>query len=239
MFYGYYMENRSQSLVPQKIVVLAAFLVCALLVGALFSLSSAKANGVQASSQENAGQPGGAAGDPEVGGGQVIAEKTLGSARLDLNALARQDSIDESDNARWSLVRGTPAGEKVYSAGKAVNWKALRKVSASGAYRLPAGSSWSFNATFADGPGYKNASGVLAGGHCALATVFRGAAIQAGLPTKAKPHAWPIPGFPLAQTVNIWWGRDDLVIRNTTGHDLYLAWNLTPDGITTSVTVSQ
>ena len=219
-------------------VALAAFLVCALLVGALFSLPGAKASGVQASSQENAGQPGGAAGDPEVGGGQLVTGKTLGSAHLDLNALARQDNIDESDNARWSLVRGTPAGDKVYSAGKGVDWKALRTVSASGAYRLPAGSSWSFNATFADGPGYKNASGVLAGGQCALATVFRGAAIQAGLSAKAKPHAWPIPGFPLAQTVNIWWGRDDLTIKNDAGQDLFLKWELSPGGVSVSVTTS-
>jgi hypothetical protein len=79
------------------------------------------------------------------------------------------------------------------------------------------------------------ASGVLAGGHCALATVFRGAAIQAGLPAEAKPHLWPIPGFQLSETVNIWWGRDDLLVHNTTSQDLSLAWELTPQGVGVSV----
>jgi hypothetical protein len=159
----------------------------------------------------------------------------LGSAFLDLNQLAEQNSIDESDNARWSLVRGTPAGSRVYDSANGVNWEALRQVTASGSYRIPAKASWSFNNTFADGPGYKIASGVLAGGHCALATVFRAAAIQANLPTQAIPHRYPIPGFPLNETVTIWWGRDDLTVENTTAEALDLNWALSPGGIEISI----
>jgi len=53
----------------------------------------------------------------------------------------------------------------------------------------------------------------------------------AGLPTEARPHAWPIPGFTRQETVNIYWGRDDLAVHNTTGWDLYLVWALSPSGV--------
>ena len=165
----------------------------------------------------------------------VPAATLLGSAFLDLNRLATANSIDESDNARWSLVRGTSSQDDVFSPASGVDWQTLRTLSQSGSYDLPDGNTWSFNETFGGGPGYKMASGVLAGGHCALATVFRGAAIQAGLPNQAIPHQWPIPGFPLDETVTIWWGRDDLLIHNPTGQDLSLNWDLSPQGIKISI----
>ena len=160
-----------------------------------------------------------------------LASTLLGSAFLNLDWLASANSIDEADNARWSLVRGTPGQAEVYSPASGVDWETLRTLSQSGSYNLPDGNTWSFNETFGGGPGYKMASGVLAGGHCALATVFRAAAIQAGLPTQASPHRWPIPGFPLNETVNIWWGQYDLLVHNTTGKDLSLDWELSPQGI--------
>jgi vancomycin resistance protein YoaR len=116
-----------------------------------------------------------------------------------------------------------------------VDWQTLRTLNQSGSYDLPAGNTWSFNETFGGGLGYKMASGVLAGGHCALATVFRAAVIQAGLPNQAIPHHWPIPGFPLDETVTIWWGRDDLLVHNTIGLDVSLNWDLSPDGIKISI----
>jgi hypothetical protein len=163
------MENPTESLQPHEIAPFAVLIVAALLVGLLLSIHSAQAA---------ASQPGGNSPQPAA----ARPASALGSAHLDLNALTRADNIDETDNLRWSLVRGTPAGSKVDRASNGVDWAALRTVSAEGSFRLPAGSSWSFNATFGGGPGYKPASGVLAGGQCALATVFRAAAIKAGLP---------------------------------------------------------
>jgi hypothetical protein len=162
-------------------------------------------------------------------------QPVLATATLDMARLAKSNTIDEADNARWSLVRGSPSGAKLYQSKTGVDWKTLRQVSQSGTFTLPAGKFWSFNQTFRDGVGYKIASGVLAGGHCALATVFRVAASRAGLPTEARQHRSPIPGFTLAESVNIWWGRDDLIVRNPTAQDLTLAWALTPDAITVSV----
>lgn len=228
------MDTHTQSLFPQQLVVLAAILISGLLVFALFLLPGTEAGG-QSSVSAQAAALAGPAGDSQ---GHGKAPAVLGSAHLDLNALTHQNNINETDNARWSLVQGTPAAAKVSENGSSVNWKALRDLSTSGAYHIPAGGSWSFNAAFGNKPGYKNASGVLAGGQCALATVFRGAAIQAGLPNQAKPHKYPIPGFPLDQTVNIWWGRDDLIIKNDTSQDLYLSWDLSPDGVIVSVTSS-
>lgn len=153
----------------------------------------------------------------------------LGQAQLDLNALAQDYSIDDVDNIRWPLVRRSASAGEVYHPDTGVDWAALRPIGQSGTILLPAGFAWSFNETFQRGPGYKDALGVLAGGHCALATAFRAAAAQAGLSTESLPHARPFPGYPLEQTVNIWWGRDDLVVRNTTGQDLVFVWTLSAD----------
>ena len=164
-----------------------------------------------------------------------VADGVLGRAYLDLNKLAQAYSVDDADNVRWSLVRRTPAAAQIYNREAGVDWETLRHLAETGTILLPAGFSWSFNETFQRGPGYKEAEGVLAGGHCALATTFRAAAIQAGLPTEARPHAGPIPGFPLEETVNIWWGRDDLVVRNTTHQDLYFIWEVTTDEVAVAV----
>lgn len=144
--------------------------------------------------------------------------------------------MDDVDNIRWSLVRRTSAAGNVYRPEAGVEWSALRAIAESGTILLPAGFAWSFNETFQRGPGYKDALGVLAGGHCALATVFRAAATQAGLLAESLPHARPFPGYPLEQTVNIWWGRDDLVIRNTTDQDLVFVWALESDRLQVTVT---
>lgn len=171
---------------------------------------------------------------PEAG--QASPARILARAHLDLNEFSRTNSIGEADNARWSLLRRTPAAAQVYHPEGGVDWHTLRGLTQTGTILLPAGFTWSFNETFKEGPGYKEAGGILAGGHCALATVFRAAAIQAGLPTEARPHAWPIPGFPLEQTVNIYWGRDDLLVHNTTGQDLYFVWTVSPDSLEVSLT---
>lgn len=165
-----------------------------------------------------------------------VPAEVFGRATLDLVTLAQANSLDEADNARWSLIRRSPAADLVYQEGKGVDWEALRSVTQSGTILLPAGFTWSFNETFKEGLGYKEAGDIIAGGHCALATVFRAAATQAGLPTEARPHATPIPGFPLDQTVNIYWGRDDLLVHNTTGQDLYFLWSVTPERVEVSVT---
>ena len=204
--------SRPQAVFPHEVIFAAALLMSAVMAGLLLTLPAKPG---QEAAVKKAHPPAG----------------QLGSAFLDLEQLARANSIDEVDNVRWSLVRGTPGEAEVYSPAGGVDWQALRSLSQSGSYNLPAGSTWSFNATFGDGPGYKVASGVLAGGHCALATVFRAASIQAGLPTQASPHRWPITGFPLDETVTIWWGIADLVVHNNTGQDLQLFWNLSPQGI--------
>ncbi len=165
----------------------------------------------------------------------VPSRASLGKATLDLAALTKADNIDEADNVRWSLVRDTPAGPPLYSPESGVNWKALRQVTQAGQIPLAAGATGSFNTAYQEGIGYKNASGVLAGGQCALATVFRVAAARAGLAASAKPHKYPIPGFALSETVNIWWGSADLTIKNTTKQALVLAWLLTPQGVTVTV----
>ncbi len=233
MFYLWYsdMETESNTLNPQKYAFAAALVVCILLWVGLTSVHTVSGSAGLPAVTDNTTRANLAVENPAA----QKATAALGSAYLDLNLLAETNSMDEADNARWSLVRGTPGESQVYSAESGVDWGALRLVNASGSYRMPAGATWSFNATFADGPGYKIASGVLAGGHCALATVFRGAAIRANLPTHARQHLYPIPGFPLNQTVNIWWGRDDLKIDNTTSQDLNLVWVLSPGGIEISV----
>jgi len=223
------MDKSSDSLKPHEIALLAALMVAVLLVGLLLSMHSAQAAAPQPAG--NSSQP--AAAEPAA---VQKPAAVLGSAHLDLNALTRVDNIDEADNIRWSLVRGTPAGSPVERASNGVDWAALRAVSAQGAFYLPAGSSWSFNATFGGGPGYKLASGVLAGGQCALATVFRAAALKAGLPAQSIPHRYPVPGFTYSETVTIWWGAYDLKIENPTGSTLSLAWKLTPEGVDVSIT---
>jgi hypothetical protein len=216
------MDHRSESLQPQQIVPLAVLMVAALLVGLLLSIHGAQAGALQ---------PGDQTSKPAA----AESATNLGSAHLDLNALTRADNIDEADNVRWSLVRGTPEGSQVDPASTGVNWAALRQVTAEGSFSLPAGASWSFNAAFGGGPGYKQASGVLAGGQCALATVFKAAAMKAGLPNQSIPHRYPIPGFSHSETVTIWWGTYDLTIENPTGRALSLAWKLTPKGVDVNV----
>ncbi len=161
--------------------------------------------------------------------------EVLGQARLDLAALAEAFSVDDADNVRWALVRRTPTAAQVYRPEEGVDWAALRRVSQTGTILVPAGFAWSFNETFQQGPGYKEAGGILAGGHCALATLFRAAAVRAGLPVTSRPHARPIPGFSLEETVNILWGRDDLVVRNPTDRDLYFLWRVTSEAVEVSV----
>ena len=225
------MDSESNTFYPQRYAFAAALAVCVFLWVGLTSAHAVSGS----SGQTPAANDSPHAGLPGVNPPSQDTLTALGSAYLDLGRLAEDNSIDEADNARWSLVRGTSAESQVFSSKNWVDWGALRQVSASGSFRVTGGSTWRFNATFVDGPGYKDASGVLAGGHCALATVFRAAAIRAGLPTAAKPHRYPIPGFPLSQTVNIWWGRDDLTITNTSAQDLDLAWTLEPGGIEISV----
>lgn len=159
----------------------------------------------------------------------------LSEATLDLSALAQANSIDEADNVRWALIRRSPAAALVYREGQGVDWEALRRVTQQGSLLLPAGFTWSFNESFKEGIGYKEASGILAGGHCALATLFRAAAVGAGLPVESHPHATPIPGFPLDQTVNIYWGRDDLLVHNPTDRDLYFIWTVSPKRVEVSM----
>jgi hypothetical protein len=223
-------SSRRQTGLPHEVILTAVLLMSAVM--ACLLLSIGKAPPTQTSRSERANQAAARRRTPVPAGPAAI---RLGSAFLDLNQLAWANSIDEADNARWSLVRGTPAEAVVYSQASGVNWQTLRTLNQSGAYDLPAGNTWSFNDTFGGGPGYKIASGVLAGGHCALATVFRAAAIQAGLPNQAIPHQWPIPGFPLDETVTIWWGRDDLLVHNSTGQDISLNWDLSPQGIKISI----
>jgi hypothetical protein len=160
----------------------------------------------------------------------------FGQASLDLNLLGQTYSLDEADNLRWSLIRRTAMSEQVYSPVTGVDWVALRQMSQQNTILVPDGFTWSFNETFQGGSGYKEAGGILAGGHCALATVFRTAADRAGLPTEFRMHARPIPGFVREETVNIYWGRDDLLVRNTSGQDLYFVWRLTPDQVEISLT---
>jgi hypothetical protein len=241
------MDYESETIWPQQVLPVVVIGVIAVLVAFFLANSHPAGSGVvQADSTPAINQQSQAGGgvDPKAAVAQAQAQvqpeqsvgrQDLGSATLDLNALSRADSIDESDNVRWSLVRGGSAESKVYSSGSAVDWKALRKLNASGSFSIKAGASWSFNDTFGEGYGYKNASGVLAGGQCALATVFRVAALHADLETKARQHRYPIPGFKLSETVNIWWGSYDLVIKNTTSHPVDLEWKLSPDKVTVTV----
>lgn len=217
---------------PREIILLTVLLISAGLVWLLFSVSTAHADPSAVLSGPAATPTAAAPANPDAAGKSDGA--VFGSAALSLKKLAQSNGIDEVDNARWSLVRGTKAADGIFTSERGVDWHALRNVSTSGHFEIPAGGSWSFNAAFGEGPGYKNASGVLAGGQCALATVFRGAAIQGGLPNQAKPHRYPIPGFALAETVNIWWGRDDLIIRNDTGQAVSLVWDLTPEKVAVS-----
>jgi len=164
-----------------------------------------------------------------------LSQMTLGRGVLDLNALTQGHGIGESDNARWSLVRRTPEAAQVYQPENGVDWAALRNVSAAGTILVPAGFPWSFNETFQEGPGYKKASGILAGGHCALASAFRAAAAEASLAVEYRRHATPIPGFTGDESVNILWGRDDLVVRNSSNQDLHFVWSVGSGEITIAV----
>lgn len=156
----------------------------------------------------------------------------LSTATMPLDTTIPQD---EADNLRWSLIRRTPLAATIYSAAGGVNWEALRSCEAQGDILVPAGFVWSFNETFREGPGYKEASGILAGGHCALATLFNAAAESAGLPTQFNRHRTPFPGYGAEKSVNIYWGRDDLVVQNTSGQDIYLRWRLVGNNATVEV----
>jgi len=215
-----------------KFAVLGAVLVSALLVLVLVLNQGAKASPSQPAQVGGNVPPSQAASQPPAA---AAGAARPGSATLDLGALAKSNSLAEVDNVRWSLVRSTGDFNQLYNSKTGVDWAALRKVSGSGKYTLPAGGTWSFNATFQEGVGYRIAAGVIAGGQCALATVIRAAAIRAGLPNQAKPHRYPVPGFPLAETVNIWWGRDDLTVQNPTAQDLTISWKLTPENVTVSI----
>jgi hypothetical protein len=160
---------------------------------------------------------------------------TLGRAELDLSRFAQAYSADAADNLRWSLVRRTPTAAQVYRPETGVDWHTLQGVTETGTILVPAGFGWSFSETFQYGPGYKEAGGVLAGGHCALATLFHAAAEAAGLPTEARRHARPIPGFAAEQAANIWWGRDDLGVSNTLGQDVYFVWHVAPETVSISL----
>ncbi len=212
-----------------KFLVLGAVLVSLMLAVILLSAPGAQAGALTTGQDAptTTGQGGGRVSSSAENQAQGKAG-VLGSATLDLILTAKQDNIGESDNVRWSLVRGTSSAAGLFNAKSGVDWSALRKVSTSGTIRLPSGASWSFNDTYGGGVGYKVASGVLAGGQCSLATAFRAAAMKAGLVTKATPHRRPIPGFPHDETVNIWWGSYDLVITNNSGRDLSMDWQLTP-----------
>ncbi len=224
--------SRPRAIFPHEVIFTAALIMGAVMACLLLNLG--KNGSAAAAKAAKAGRSSAAqVSSKHKSSGQAASE--LGSAFLDLNALASADNIDEADNARWSLVRGTPGESEVYSSASGVDWQSLRGLSQSGSYDLPAGNTWSFNDTFGGGPGYKIASGVLAGGQCALATAFRAAAIRAGLPNQASPHRWPVPGFPMDETANIWWGSADLLVKNTTGQDLSLVWDLSPQGIKISI----
>ncbi len=222
-----------------KVLVLGAVLVSLVMAVVLLSTPGAQA-GALASSQGTQQAVG--AGSVDGGDGPVSPAsqaqanlKVLGSATLDLILTAKHDNIGETDNVRWSLVRGTDAAAGLYDAQRGVDWSALRKVSASGTIQVPAGASWSFNDAYGGGVGYKIASGVLAGGQCSLATAFHAAALKAGLVTKATPHRRPIPGFPQNETVNIWWGSYDLVIQNPGEREISMVWKLTPDSVVITI----
>ncbi len=219
-----------------KYMVFGAMAVSLLLFILLISAQggAASVGSPPAGDTQGSAAPQAASAKPTAKPGSTV-KSVSGSATLDLNALTKADNIDESDNVRWSLVRHSSASGSVYNSKTGVDWKALRKLTQSGKFSLPAGGSFSFNATFQEGVGYKNASGVLAGGQCALATVMRVAAIHAGLPTKASPHRNPIPGFSQSQTVNIWWGTYDLLIQNPTSQNLTLSWSLTPTAVTITI----
>jgi hypothetical protein len=221
---------------PQKMTLSAAIVISLLLAGLLLSVNHASGGVAQAASVQSSPTATQSAAVADI---SRIVQGTLGSAFLDLNLLAEQNSIDEADNARWSLVRDSSIESQVYSIASGVDWATLRRITFSGSFRIPPGATWSFNQVFQEGYGYKIASGVLAGGHCALATVFRSAAMHAGLPTYARVHRWEIPGFPLSETVNIWWGRDDLTIENSFNQPLDLAWSLSSEGIEVSVMLVQ
>ncbi len=207
------------------------WLIClssALLLSAPLLLLSAQGNGAFQN------MTWGSASNPAPG--QIAHPLTIhGQAILDLNRLAQIHSLDEADNLRWSLMRRTAAAEQVFDPVRGVDWIALRQMDWQDTILVPHGFTWSFNATFQGGPGYKNAGGILAGGHCALATVFRAAAAQTGLPTEFTIHAKPIPGFAREESVNIYWGRNDLLAHNTSGQDLYFIWRLTPDQVEISL----
>ena len=220
-----------------KYAVLAAVGISLLMGAILISIQGAKTSTASVASASNAASnlEASFAIQSESAAPSSTSQQVIGTATLSLAAVAKVSSIDDVDNVRWSLVRSSGSTSGLYSSASGVDWKALRGVSRSGAFRFAAGSTWSFNAIFQEGVGYKQASGVLAGGQCALATVIRGAAMKAGLPTHAKPHRYAIPGFALADSVNIWWGRDDLTIQNPGSHSLTIAWNLTPAAVTVSI----
>ncbi len=174
----------------------------------------------------------------------VRPSEVTGSFVYDLNMLTTDYNIHETDNVRWSLVRRSPQGAALWTKANGVNYTKLRQVTTNGTITIPPGT-WSFNSVFRAGVGYKRASGYLAGGHCALASMFKMAAENAGLRTGIdKKHKdengnpLPIPGFTADQSVSIYWGRDDLRVYNDTGEALQFVWYLTPDTLAIDVTTA-
>ena len=220
-----------------KYAVLAAVGISLLMGAILLSMQGVKTSAASVASAANGASNPEAPSiiQSEAAAPSSTSQQVIGTATLSLAAVAKVSSIDDVDNVRWSLVRSSGSTSGLYTPASGVDWKGLREVSRSGAFKFAANSTWSFNAIFQEGVGYKQASGVLAGGQCALATVIRGAAMKAGLPTHAKQHRYAIPGFALADSVNIWWGRDDLTIQNTLKQDLTIAWELTPETVTIKI----
>jgi hypothetical protein len=164
----------------------------------------------------------------------------MGSFTMDLSA--NTFNQDEADNVRWSLVRRTSEGAALYDIwDKTTNWQGVRQMNKAGSITMLQGKVWSFNSIFRAGVGYKRASGILAGGHCALASALKAAADNAGLPTEFdKKHSPPIPGFSAEDSVTILWGGSserDLRVLNDTGRDLQFVWSI--QGDTLKIDVAQ
>lgn len=167
---------------------------------------------------------------------------SLGNYTYDLNA--GTFNIQEADNVRWALLRRTVAGTRLWSKpddenpNGLVDWGRLRTLTGSGALTIPTETPWSFNAQFRAGVGYRQASGILAGGHCSLASALKAAADNAGLRTEFdKKHSLVIPGFAAETSVSILWGgpEHDLRVYNDTGADLRFAWRIVGDNLTIDV----
>lgn len=173
----------------------------------------------------------------EVWPGMAASGPVMGSFTMSLSA--NTFNVEEADNVRWSLIRRSSEGAALYDIwDKTTNWQGVRQMNMAGSITMPRGQMWSFNSIFRAGVGYRRASGILAGGHCALASAFKVAADNAGLPTEIdkkhtnkKGEPLPIPGFSWEDSVSIHWGgpEHDLRVLNDTGRDLRFLWTLSGD----------